>query len=302
MSIQAAVLRFYLRRWVKPRMGPGATVAQRRENFEKLARRMPAPPASVRSERVDAGGVPAVRVTAAGADERRALLYVHGGGLVAGSPESHRDLTWRLSAAAGCPVLVVAYRLAPEHPFPASIDDIATAYRWLLSKGHSPGALAIAGDSAGGCLMLAALVKLRDEGTAMPAAAWAVSPLTDLAATGESLKTNRAADPMMQGDSVAATAALYLGPDSPPRTAPLVSPLYADHRGLPPTLLQVGSTEVLLDDSRRLAGKLREAGVPVELRVWRDMPHAWPTLAALLPEGRAAIAEAGRFLAERMTS
>ena len=298
MSLQAVALRFYLRHWFKRRLVPDAPVSALRANVSDLVRRMPKPPPGVTVTPTDAGGVPAEWVAAPGADARRAILYFHGGGYASGSPDSVRDLTWRLSDAARCRLLVVDYRLAPEHPFPAAIEDAASAYRHLLSNGFAPASIAFAGDSAGGGLALGSLVKLRDDGAPMPAAACGFSPVTDLAITGRTITTNRDADPMVQADALPQTAAWYLG--STPATSPYASPLYADVRGLPPTLLHVGSTEVLLDDSRRLAENMRSAKVEVDLRIWPDMPHVFQGCAAFLPEARAAIAEAGRFLEEHM--
>ncbi|WP_437625572.1 alpha/beta hydrolase [Sorangium sp. So ce1151] len=294
MSLQAIALRFYLRHWFKRRLVPNAPVSVLRANVDDLVRRMPKPPPEVTVTPTDAGGVPAEWVAAPGADARRAILYFHGGGYASGSPASVRDLTWRLSEAARCRLLVVDYRLAPEHPFPAAIEDAASAYRHLLSNGFAPASIAFAGDSAGGGLALGSLVKLRDDGAPMPAAACGFSPVTDLAITGRTITTNRDADPMVRADALPQTAAWYLG--STPATSPYASPLYADVRGLPPTLLHAGSTEVLLDDSRRFAENMRSAKVEVDLRIWPDMPHVFQGCAAFLPEARAAIAEAGRFL------
>ncbi|MDI1452000.1 alpha/beta hydrolase [Polyangium sp. 6x1] len=298
MSLQAIALRFYLRYWFKRRLDPNAPVSALRANIDDLVRRMPKPPPGVTVLPTNAGGVPAEWVTAAGADERRVLLHFHGGGYASGSPASVRDLAWRLSEAARCRVLVVDYRLAPEHPFPAAIEDAASAYRHLLSNGFAPASIAFSGDSAGGGLVLGSLVKLRDDGAPMPAAACCFSPWTDLAMTGGTITTNRDADPMVRAEALPQTAAWYLG--STPATSPYASPLYADVRGLPPTLLHAGSTEVLLDDARRLAENMKTAKVDVHLRIWPDMPHVFQGCAAFLPEAREAIAEAGQFLDARM--
>ena len=298
MSLQAIALRFYLRYWFKRRLDPNAPVSALRANVDDLVRRMPRPPPGVTVVPTNAGGVPAEWVAAPGADVRRVILHFHGGGYASGSPASVRDLAWRLSGAARCRVLVADYRLAPEHPFPAAIEDAASAYRHLLSSGFAPASIAFTGDSAGGGLALGSLVKLRDDGAPMPAAACCFSPCTDLALTGRTITTNRDADPMVCAEALPQTAAWYLG--GAPATHPYASPLYADVRGLPPTLLHVGSTEVLLDDSRRLAENMRSAKVEVELRIWPDMPHVFQGCAAFLPEARTALAEAGQFLDAHM--
>ena len=298
MSLQAIAIRFYLRYWFKRRLDPRAPVSVLRANVQDLARRMPRPPPSVIITPADAGGVKGEWVAAPGADPRRAIVYLHGGGYVSGSVASIRDLTWRLSEAARCRVLALDYRLAPEHPFPAAIEDVAAAYRHLLDEGFAPASIAFAGDSAGGGLVYGSLVKLRDDGAPMPAAACSFSAWTDLALTGRTLQTNRDVDPMILAEGLRPIADWYLG--STPATTPHASPLYADVRGLPPALLQVGSTEVLLDDSRRMAERLEAAGVNAELRIWPDMPHVWQGCGAFLPEARAALAEAGRFLDRRV--
>lgn len=298
MSLQAIAIRFYLRYWYKRRQNPKASLRALRAGMNHLTGRMPKPPASVVITQVNAGGVPAEWVIAPGADPGRAIIYLHGGAYASGSVAGYRDLTWRISAASRCRVLAVDYRLAPEHPCPAALEDTAAAYRYLLAAGFAPETVGFVGDSAGGGLVFAALLKLRDDGEPMPAAACTFSAWTDLAMTGRTTETNRDADPMIRAEVIRPTADWYLG--SMPATSPLASPLYADLHGLPPALLQVGSTEVLLDDSRRFAEKMAAAGGIVDLRIWPDMPHAWQLFAAFLPESRAAIAEAGRFLDGRV--
>lgn len=293
----APLLRAYLRRTFKRRHEADPTAPALRAHVEALVRRAPKPPRGVRVEATTVGGVPAEWVIAPGADLARTIVYCHGGGYAAGSPASARDLVWRLSAAAACRVLSLDYRLAPEHPFPAALDDVTAAYRALVSTGSAPTSVAFAGDSAGGGLALGALVRLRDEGAPMPAAACAFSPWTDLAFCGESLTTNEALDPMVSVEAIRPTASWYLADQ--PATHPHASPLYADPRGLPPTLLQVGSTEVLRDDSVRLAERMRAAGVDVTLEVWPDMPHVFQGFAMVLRTARRAVASAGRFLDER---
>jgi len=272
------------------------SIDERRAAMESVAAD---PPAGTTVEPVDAGGVPAEWVIAAPPAGDRILLYLHGGGYQIGSPRTLRHVVAPLSAAAAAGVLSVGYRLAPEHPFPAAVDDALAAYRWLLGGGTDPATVALAGDSSGGGLALATLVALRDGGEPMPAAAFAISPWTDLALTGESLRTRAAAELILQPDGMPETAALYLAGADPRH--PLASPLYADLRGLPPLLIQVGDAEVVLDDSTRFAARAREAGVDVTLEVWDEMPHVWHVFAGLLPEADQAIARAGRWLRSRLT-
>ena len=246
---------------------------------------------------VEAGGVSAEWSEAAGVDEAKVVLYVHGGGYVMGSAGSHRDVTGRLSKAAGARVLSLNYRLAPEHPFPAPVDDAVAAYRWLLAQGISPGNIAVAGDSAGGGLAIATLLALRDAGEPLPAAGIGISSWVDMEGTGESMTTRAAVDPVVQKEGLLGMAKLYLG-DADPKN-PLAAPLHADLAGLPPLLLQVGDAETLLDDSTRLAERARAAGVDVTLKVWDEMPHVWHLFAPILPEGRQAIDEIGSFFQAR---
>jgi len=272
------------------------TVAQTRAGFEAMTSLMPVAP-DVRRETVNASGVPAEWVVAPGAVAERVILYLHGGGYVVGSINTHRELASRLSRAAGARVLVIDYRLAPEHPHPAALDDCTAAYRWLLSIGAQPSRMVIAGESAGGGLTVATLVVLRDAGLPLPAAGVCLSPWVDLEGIGESMTTKAAVDPMVQADGLRKMAALYLAGQDP-RT-PLAAPLYANLSGLPPLLIQVGTAETLLDDSTRLAERARKAGVQVTLEPWEDMIHGWHIFASMLPEARQAIDRIGVFVAER---
>ena len=231
-----------------------------------------------------------------GAGPHPVVIYLHGGGWAFGSPTSHRKLGMQF-AEAGYLTIILDYRLAPEHPFPAALEDALTVYRWLL-KGFDPRRIAFVGDSAGGGLLLGALYKLRDEGLALPAAAVAVSPWTDLALTGPSLKLNAAADPMLNVAGLPRLASGYLG-GADPRNH-YASPLYGDGCGLPPILIHVGSDEILRDDAIRMAEKLRAAACEVEIEVWPRMPHAWHLYARILPEGRLAIERIGTFLQQRL--
>jgi acetyl esterase/lipase len=269
------------------------TIAEMRAGMEAMASAAVIPD-DVKCDKVSAGGVPAEWVVAENADHGRVILYLHGGGYVVGSINTHRELASRLSRATAARVLLIDYRLGPEHPHPAAVDDAVTAYRWLLSEGGSPSRMAIGGDSAGGGLTVATLVAVRDAGLPMPAVGVCLSPWVDLEGIGESMTTKAAVDPMVQRDGLLKMAAAYLGGQSP-RT-PLASPLYANLSGLPPLLIQVGTAETLLDDSTRLAERARKAGVKVTLEPWEDMIHVWQAFASLLPEGRDAIEHIGEFV------
>ena len=245
-------------------------------------------------EQVGVGGVTAEWVSAPGASENKAVLYLHGGGYIIGSTRTHRVPMYHLSKASGARTLVLNFRLAPEHPFPAAVEDSVTAYRWLLSQGISPKNIVIGGDSAGGGLTLATLVALRYMGDPLPAAGISHSGWTDLANTGETFVTKAEEDPIIDKEMVENMAAAYLGDRS--RTIPLASPYYADLRGLPPLLMQVGGAEVLLDDSIRTAERAREAGVDVTFKLWEGMPHVWQVFASFLPEAQQALEECGEFI------
>lgn len=233
-------------------------------------------------------------VTAPGSRGDRALLYLHGGGYVGGSPASHRALTAALSRAARVRVFALDYRLAPEHPYPAALDDAVSAYHWLLGQGLSASSIGLGGDSAGGGLTAATLVRLRDEGAPLPAAAFMLSPWADLEVTGESARTRAARDPMLVGD-LAAFARHYIGDAGHPRH-PRISPIHAELHDLPPLLIQVGTHEVLFDDAVRLADRVRQHRGRVELEVWDDMIHVFQIFPNFLPEARRAIARIAAFL------
>ena len=270
----------------------GATEGRRR-SFERMVDGFTID-VPARYSRLNAGGVTAEWVTAESASDSRVVLYLHGGGYIIGSPRTHRPLMAELSQASKGRVLGLDYRLAPEHPFPAPVEDSVAAYRWLLSEGYDPARIAVAGDSAGGGLTVAMIVQARYLGLPVPGAAVCISPWVDMEGLGESMETRAAADPMVGKENLMVSAKTYLGGSDP--RAPLAAPLYADLRGLPPMLIQVGDAEVLLDDSTRLAGIAREAGVEVEMDVWDDMIHVWHLFAPILPEGKQAISQAGEFI------
>ena len=268
-------------------------VAEARTRFEKMGAFL-GRPADAKCETVKAGSVPAEWVAAPGADERRAVLYLHGGGYAIGSINTHRRLAYDVSAASAARVLVIDYRLAPEHPFPAAVDDATEAWSWLLKQGLDPARMAIAGDSAGGGLTIATLVNLRNRKLGLPACAVAISPWVDLEGVGESLATRSAQDPMVQKAGLQWMADMYLKGTS--ARTPLAAPLHAELAGLPPTLVQVGTAETLLDDATRIAEKLHAAGVSVQLAVWPNMLHVFPLFAPILSEGRDGCAEIGAFI------
>lgn len=252
----------------------------------------------VKCEPVDAGGVKAEWITASNAAPDRVVLYLHGGGYVMGSIETHRELTARLSKAAQARCLSLDYRLAPENSFPAAVDDSIAAYRWLLAQGIKPGRIVVAGDSAGGGLTVATLIAVRDIGAPAPAAGVCISPWVDLVAEGRSMTTRAARDPMVSREMVQKIAKLYVGEDGDLRE-PLAAPINADLSGLPPLLIQVGDAETLLDDATRLADRAKEAGGDVTLEIWEEMPHIWHICAPILPEGQEAIDKIGEFVRQR---
>jgi epsilon-lactone hydrolase len=270
---------------------PNATVGQMRGGMEKVAERVAS---DVKCEPVDAGGVKAEWIVPPGAADDRVILYLHGGGYVMGSINTHRAMIARIARASQARALALDYRMAPEHPFPAAVEDSTAAYRWLLAQGYKPSKIAISGDSAGGGLTLATLLALRDAGTALPAAAAPISPWTDMEGTGASVKTRAAKDPMVGSANLLPMAKMYVGDRNP--KDPLASPLYGDYRGLPPLLIQVGDAEILLDDSTRVAERAKAAGVNVDLEVWDEMMHVWHVFAKILPEGQQAIDKIGKFI------
>jgi acetyl esterase/lipase len=297
LSLRARLVRIAYRLFMK-KSEADLSFDQIRQRFARMERLTPMPPRGTKTTSVSAGGVPGLLVETPASRPDRHLLYLHGGAYAFGTPQLYRHFTWRMANAARARVLIVDYRLAPEHPFPAGLEDAVTAWRWLIDNGAKPAATMMVGDSAGGGLTLATMLKLRDEGLTLPAAAAVMSPWTDLALTGASFRDNADSDPMLIADDVPRFAAAYLAGTDP--RDPYASPLYADAQGLAPTLIQVGSDEILRDDAVRMAEKLREAGCDVELQIWPAMPHTWHLLAPILPEARAAIGEIGRFFAQRL--
>lgn len=255
-------------------------------------------PNQVVGSTVNAAGVPAEMQTPSGATDDNLIIYFHGGGYIGGSIASHRNLTGHLALQSGCRVLSVEYRLAPEHPHPAPVDDAVTSYNWAVEQGYDPAKIALAGDSAGGGLTAACLLTLRDQQIELPAAAMMISPWLDMSFTGESMLTNAGHDSSISPIGMPRIRELFLGDAS--IDDPLASPLGANLEGLPPLLIQVGDEEVLLSDSERFAEKATAAGVDVELRVWPEMFHVWHACVGLFQEAADAIDEMVEFVRPRI--
>ena len=300
MSLQASAVTQVMRVFGNMLVNSGEP-PELREKILGACERMPPPPKGAVYEeiRID-GDIPAYWVSMPDVDRKKVLLYLHGGGyMFGGTLFTHKDLVWRLSKAAQCQVLSVDYRLAPENPYPAAQDDCYRAYCWLLERFNQK-SIAIAGDSAGGGLAFATMLRAKDEGLSIPAAIVGMSPWTDLACTGESVVTNASKDVLIPGDGLKEGIPYILNGADP--THPYASPLYGDYTGCCPALIQVGSEEVLLDDSRRLAHKMEASGVPVVLDIWSKMPHVWQVMSMILPEGKVAIDRIGVFLRGNMRS
>ncbi|WP_420145539.1 alpha/beta hydrolase [Sphingobium sp.] len=270
-------------------------VEQSRANWEKYAATFSIAP-DARFESLAARGVDVEWVRLPESDEDRTLVYFHGGGYNMGTIASYRSLGCRLARASRARLLLVGYRLAPEHPCPAAIDDAITTYRWLLEDlGVDPARIVWGGDSAGGGLALSAAAVSRDAGLPNPAALFAITPSTDLAKEGASVTERAHLDPIISREGSMAMARRYVGPDGDLKN-PVASPLYADLHGLPPLLLLAGTYDTMFDDATRVAAKAQAAGVDVTLDIWEEMVHSWTLFSDLIPEGRDAIASIGAFV------
>jgi epsilon-lactone hydrolase len=268
--------------------------AQRRERLDEIGSVWPVAD-DVKLAAVDLDGVPGEWSSVPGSDASRVLIYFHGGGYCSGSLLSHRRMVTEAGRAAGVRTLAVGYRLAPEHPFPAALDDALAAWRFVRRQGVAAAHIAIGGDSAGGGLSVALLNRLREGGDELPGCAWLVSPWTDLTMSGASMMSKDAVDPIIHKPYLGELADAYL-PAGMDRKDPRVSALFADLHGLPPLLIQVGSSETLLDDATRLAAAAGAADVPVTLEIWPQMIHAWHLWNARLEAGRQALASTGAFI------
>jgi len=275
----------------------GLSLDERRARMEDIGTRFPAPQ-SASINPVKIAERPAEWVCDPDTDDGRVMLYVHGGGYVQGSLASHRNLVFEIARSMKGKVLNLDYRLAPEHPFPAAVEDTVNAWAELLEIGIDPKKASFGGDSAGGGLVIAALVSARDKGLPMPSCACCISPWTDLVGSGRTMDTKALEDPMVNRAALEFFSDFYA--DKEDKSHPLISPLFANLAGLPPLLIQVGTAETLLDDSRRLATRARYAGVDVSYAEWEGMPHIWHIFAPLLEKSRKAIIELGEFV-ERKT-
>ncbi len=300
ISWQARAVKLSCRIFVKRRMqkGPRDRTAAIRVLRDSLAKFEPYSRRITRGLAVRdvASPVPGEWLLPAGEPRDRAILYVHGGGYVAFSPLSHRRLTTALVRASGVPAFVVAYRLAPEHPFPAALEDVLAAFDALVARGIPAGRIVLAGDSAGGGLVLSAGLALRARGAAAaPGGIVAYSPWTDLLATGESIRTNARSDDMLVGALTAESARNYAPTDEMLRD-PLASPLYGDLDGFAPTLVFASESEILRDDAVRFVERARRAGAPVDLVLEPEMPHVWPIFCDVMPEAKRTIAQSAAFI------
>ena len=295
-SLRARIFNVYLKTAMKSKPLHLVDPAVLRAGTDKIAPRRT--PAGVTLEIVSDGAVAGEWHRPENAAPGRTILYFHGGGYVFGSAKSHRGLTFKLAQDARADIFSVDYRLAPEHPFPAAVDDAVAAYQWLLDGGAQSESIIVGGDSAGGGLSLALLLRCKALGLPRPAAAFLYSPFTDLAATGSSLETNEASDVMFKKIYIAEGAKRYIGAADP--KDPLVSPLYGDLGGLPPVLTFVSDNEALYDDSKRLHDKLLAAGVDSALIVERGLAHVWPIFYPRFPEAGRTIKQTADFIARRI--
>jgi acetyl esterase/lipase len=266
---------------------------ERRRRLDELGRQLGAP-ADARLEPIDIDGVPAEWSRTPEAAAERAVLYLHGGGYMAGSIVSHRCVAVEIGRAAGARTLALGYRLAPEHAYPAQLEDALAAYRYLRDQGFAAGAIAVAGDSAGANLALSLLLALRERGLPLPACGWLISPWTDLTASGATMQSKATVDPMISQPYLLELAQAFAG--GKPFADPLISPRFAELAGMPPLLIQVGSDETLLEDAVALAGRAGAAGVAVTLEIWPDMIHAFPMFFPRVAASRRATQRAGGFM------
>ncbi|SNT18712.1 alpha/beta hydrolase fold domain-containing protein [Tropicimonas sediminicola] len=292
MSRRLRLLNAVLRRVVKPRLAATSSIAEARRDLDRMAARFLRRPPYLLHQR--SAGEPVLHWVSSGpVSQARVILYFHGGAYIAGRPENFLSIMGRLSRVTGLPIAAPAYRLAPEHPAPAAFDDACRAHERLLELGYASDRIILGGDSAGGGLALALLARLCAQGQ-RPAAVFAFSPWVDLGLSGASIVENAARDPFLPSARLRRASELALG--DLPADDPRVSPLFARYDAPPPVQLHVGTTEMLRDDSRRMAAHLRDAGGMVELNEWEDVPHIWPIFDGYIPEARECIGSVARFI------
>lgn len=296
MSVVRPILNAYLRLTEKPHLRRAKDADRLRRAFETKARLLFHAPRSVARADCTLGGRPALDLTAGEAGP--IILYFHGGGYVFGSPQTHAAMIARLCRQVNGRAFLPAYRKAPEHPHPAAFEDAEAAYLELLSQGFNPAQLIIGGDSAGGGLTLALVAHLLKQGHTLPAGAFAFSPLTDMTYSGASVQANARAEVILPASRVIEMTEAFIGPKGD-RRDPRASPLFADFKGAPPTWLVAGDTEILLEDTRRMASRLRAQGVRVSETIEHDLPHVWPIFHNLLPEARRTLRELGTWITQQ---
>jgi acetyl esterase/lipase len=295
-SLKSHFWKFVIRKMYKKRM----TIAELRAQDASAAKFMGTPPKDVAVENINIGGIDAAWIRPSGADKTKTILHLHGGGYVTGSIASYMRMCVLMAQTLKMNVLLPAYRLAPEHTFPAAIDDVLKIYLWLLSQGHQSKDIIISGDSAGGGLCVASVIALREQGDALPAAVICLSPWADLTMQGSSHMTKLQSEAMLNTDSLREWALCYTSEQN--LRNPLVSPIFADFNDFPRLLIQVSSDEVLLDDAITLAEKARSAGVDVTLKVWDGLWHVWQVVGDAIPESKMAFEEIEAFLRPRLYS
>jgi acetyl esterase/lipase len=291
LSLKSRFWRFVLRTIFQ---GQRLTIEQNRARTAQIARWMGRVPKDVKADSVDLDGLRAAKIRPASADNNKYILYLHGGGYVTGSVDSYLIMCSQMAQSLKMTFLLLEYRLAPENPFPAALEDALKAYRWLLANGTSPRDIIISGDSAGGGLSIATALALRDAVESVPAAVICISPWADLTHRGQSHIIKAESEAVLKTEVLKEWALAYT--DESNLTNPLVSPVYADFHGFPPLLILVGSEEILLDDALMLAEKAKADGVDVTLKVWDGIWHVWPALGNLIPESRQAFEEMGLFI------
>ena len=292
-SLRARAARLITRTLIRPRLNPSRSPDEQRRfllGVARLQRKL----SKVSSADARFGGIRGALHTPAGANGQRHVLFLHGGGFCLGAPPTYQVAAAYLARACGCPLFYADYRLAPEDPYPAALDDAERAYKGLLDSGFEPGRIAVIGDSAGANLALALAFRLRDQGAPLPASLALICPLTDLTLSGESVRRNRHAEPLISREWLEMTAGYYAA--DTPRDDPMLSPLFGDFAGLPPMLIQAGGDDLLLDDARRLQKAAEGAGVSARIEVFADLWHDFQMMPDLIPEGARALTHIGGYV------